>query len=100
IVIREPPVETKSKGKEKEKVDVARGTEKPPSVEKITPTITSKGTSDKPGVPDVTEDDSTESESESWEQDEESDDDNQEEEEVDQENKSEDDEIESDEDTL
>ncbi|GKC60622.1 hypothetical protein Tco_1088220, partial [Tanacetum coccineum] len=25
IVIREPPVETKSKGKEKEKVDVARG---------------------------------------------------------------------------
>ncbi|GJW42072.1 hypothetical protein Tco_0070871 [Tanacetum coccineum] len=68
--------------------------EKPPSVEKITPTVTS----DKLGVPDVTEDDSTESESESWEQDEESDDDNQEEEEVDQENESEDDEIESDED--
>ncbi|GJR35642.1 hypothetical protein Tco_1211326 [Tanacetum coccineum] len=37
--------------------------EKPPSVEKITPTVTSKGTGDKPGVPDVTEDDSTESES-------------------------------------
>ncbi|GJX64542.1 hypothetical protein Tco_0298885 [Tanacetum coccineum] len=105
IVIREPPVETKSKGKEKEKVDVARGkgiellsevaltekaqlkevrkkslrdfhkthpsgsgtgAEKPPSVEKITPTVTSEGTGDKPGVPDVTEDDSTESESESW----------------------------------
>ncbi|GJX09794.1 hypothetical protein Tco_0199653 [Tanacetum coccineum] len=105
IVIREPPVETKSKGKEKEKVDVAHGkgiellsevaltekaqlkevrkkslrdfhkthpsgsgtvAEKPPSVEKITPTITSEGTGDKPGVPDVTEDDSTESESESW----------------------------------
>ncbi|GKG37129.1 hypothetical protein Tco_0447302, partial [Tanacetum coccineum] len=40
-------------------------TEKPPSVEKITPTVTSEGTSDKPRVPDVTEDDSTESESES-----------------------------------
>ncbi|GJU43601.1 hypothetical protein Tco_1200867 [Tanacetum coccineum] len=40
--------------------------EKPPSVEKITPTVTSKGTGDKPGVPDVTNDDSSESESESW----------------------------------
>ncbi|GKC31685.1 hypothetical protein Tco_1038979 [Tanacetum coccineum] len=40
--------------------------EKPPSVEKITPTIISKGTGDKPGVPDVTNDDSSESESESW----------------------------------
>ncbi|GJR66984.1 hypothetical protein Tco_0013049 [Tanacetum coccineum] len=38
----------------------------PLSVEKITPTITSEGTDDKPRVPDVTEDDSTESESESW----------------------------------
>ncbi|GKB35610.1 hypothetical protein Tco_0880552 [Tanacetum coccineum] len=83
IVIREPPVETKSKGKEKEKVDVAHGkgiellsevaltkkaqlkevrkkslrdfhkthpsgsgtvAEKPLSVEKITPTVTSEGT--------------------------------------------------------
>ncbi|GJT59583.1 hypothetical protein Tco_1003116 [Tanacetum coccineum] len=42
------------------------GAQKPPSVEKITPTVTSKGTSDKPRVPDVTEDDSTKSESESW----------------------------------
>ncbi|GJV75172.1 hypothetical protein Tco_1506756 [Tanacetum coccineum] len=66
IVIRESPVETKSKGKEKEKVDVACGAKKPPSVEKTTPTITSEGTGDKPGVPDVTEDDSIESESESW----------------------------------
>ncbi|GJS49528.1 hypothetical protein Tco_0599649 [Tanacetum coccineum] len=105
IVIREPPVETKSKGKEKEKVDVAYGkgiellsevaltekaqlkkvrkkslrdfhkthasgsgtvAKKPPSVEKITPTVTSEGTGDKPGVLDVTKDDSTESESESW----------------------------------
>ncbi|GJU14046.1 hypothetical protein Tco_1136442, partial [Tanacetum coccineum] len=105
IVIREPPVEAKSKGKEKEKVDVAHGkgiellsevalsektqlkgmrkkslrdfhmthpsgsdtgAKKPLSVKKITPTVTSKGTGDKPGVPDVTEDDSIESESESW----------------------------------
>nr|GEY29782.1 hypothetical protein [Tanacetum cinerariifolium] len=40
--------------------------EKPPRVDKITPTITSEGTGDKPGVPNVTEDDSTESELESW----------------------------------
>ncbi|GJT04793.1 hypothetical protein Tco_0839255 [Tanacetum coccineum] len=60
-----------------------------PSFEKITPTVISEGTDDKPGVPD---------ENESEEQDEESDDDNQEEEEVDQGNESEDDEIESDED--
>ncbi|GKE03763.1 hypothetical protein Tco_1395781 [Tanacetum coccineum] len=105
IVIREPHVETKSKRKEKEKVDVAHGkgiellsevalskkaqmkearmkclrdfhkthpsgsgtvTEKPPSVEKITPTITSEGTCDKPRVPDVTNDDSSKSESKSW----------------------------------
>ncbi|GJY22217.1 hypothetical protein Tco_0394783 [Tanacetum coccineum] len=35
-------------------------------LKEITPTVTSEGTGDKPGVPDVTEDDSTESESESW----------------------------------
>ncbi|GKC18655.1 hypothetical protein Tco_1020805, partial [Tanacetum coccineum] len=102
IVIREPPIETKSKRKEKEKVDVAHGkgiellsevalsektqmkevrkkslrdfhkthpsssgmvAEKPPSVEKITPTVTSEGTGDKPGVLDVTNDDSSKSES-------------------------------------
>ncbi|GJT57256.1 retrovirus-related pol polyprotein from transposon TNT 1-94 [Tanacetum coccineum] len=39
---------------------------KPPSVDKITPTVTSEETGDKPGVPDVTEDDSIESEYESW----------------------------------
>ncbi|GJV49991.1 hypothetical protein Tco_1440203 [Tanacetum coccineum] len=105
IVIREPTVETKSKRKEKEKVDVAYGkgiellsdvalteeaqmkevrkkslrefhktypsgsgigSKKPPSVEKIPPTVTSEGTGDKPGVPDVTNDDSSESESGSW----------------------------------
>ncbi|GKE58655.1 hypothetical protein Tco_1497840, partial [Tanacetum coccineum] len=137
IVIREPPVETKSKGKEIEKVDVVYGkgiellsevalaekaqlkevrkkslrdfhkthpsssgtiAKKPPSVEKIIPTVLSEGTGDKPGVPDVTKDNSTESEYVSWEQDEEYDDDNQEEEEVDQENEFEDDDIESDED--
>ncbi|GJW06200.1 hypothetical protein Tco_1568623, partial [Tanacetum coccineum] len=126
IVIREPPVETKSKGKEKEKVDVAYGkgiellfevalTEKaqlkevrkkslrdfhkthhsgsgtivedPPSIEKITPTITSEGIGDKPEVPDVTKDDSTKPKNDSeeqacdLEQEEESDDDDQEEEE-------------------
>ncbi|GKC89612.1 hypothetical protein Tco_1150261 [Tanacetum coccineum] len=65
---------------------------KPPSVDKITPTVTSEGTGDKPGVPDVTEDDSTESESDEQEnekedqvsdseQEEESKDDDQEEEE-------------------
>nr|GEV19200.1 integrase, catalytic region, zinc finger, CCHC-type, peptidase aspartic, catalytic [Tanacetum cinerariifolium] len=40
--------------------------ETPPSVEKIKSLVTSKGTGDKPRVPDVTKDDSTESESESW----------------------------------
>ncbi|GKA42179.1 hypothetical protein Tco_0734839 [Tanacetum coccineum] len=40
--------------------------EKPPSVVKITPTITSEGIADKPRVPDVTNDDSYESEYESW----------------------------------
>ncbi|GKB03699.1 hypothetical protein Tco_0831842, partial [Tanacetum coccineum] len=39
--------------------------EKHPSVDKITPTVTSEGTGDKPRVPDVTEDDSTKSEFES-----------------------------------
>ncbi|GKC85405.1 hypothetical protein Tco_1141122 [Tanacetum coccineum] len=105
VVIKEAPVETKSKSKEKKKVDVTRGkgieflskvaltketqmkevrkkslrdfhkthpsgsgtvSKKPPSVDKITPTVISKGTGDKLGVPDVTEDDSTESESETW----------------------------------
>ncbi|GKC81088.1 hypothetical protein Tco_1136805 [Tanacetum coccineum] len=55
--------------------------EKPPSIDRITPTVTSEGTSDKPGILDVTKDDSTESEFESWEQEEESKDDDQEEEE-------------------
>ncbi|GKA38116.1 hypothetical protein Tco_0724681 [Tanacetum coccineum] len=131
VVIGEAPVETKSKSKEKEMVEVTRrkGIEllsevalteeaqvkevrkkslrdfhkthpsgsgmvdvKPPSVNKITPTIISEGTGDKLGVLDVTEDDSTESESDEQEneseeqvsdseQEEESEDDDQEEEE-------------------
>ncbi|GKG09328.1 hypothetical protein Tco_0338074, partial [Tanacetum coccineum] len=40
--------------------------EDPPSIAKITPTVTSEGNGDKPGVLDVTKDDSSESESESW----------------------------------
>ncbi|GJX70550.1 hypothetical protein Tco_0307721 [Tanacetum coccineum] len=140
IVIKEPPVETKSKRKEKEKVDVAHGKgiellsevalseksqikearkkslryfhkthpsgsgtidEKPPSVEKITPTITSEGTGDKLRVPDVTNDDSSESESDDEQeldskQNEESNNDDQEQEDFNQENESEDDEMKSD----
>ncbi|GJW17521.1 integrase, catalytic region, zinc finger, CCHC-type containing protein [Tanacetum coccineum] len=135
IVIREPLVETKSKRKEKEKVDVAHGkgirllyelalskkaqmkearmkslrdfhktypsgsgtvAKKPPSVEKITPIVASEGTGDKPGVPDVTNDDSSERESESWGNDE--DDSNNEQESSDEsKNESEDDEMKSDE---
>ncbi|GJX40601.1 hypothetical protein Tco_0255591 [Tanacetum coccineum] len=103
IVIKEPPMETKSKGKEEVNVARVKGIEllsdvalteeaqmkevrkkslrnfhktypsgsgtvakNPQSVDKIIPTVTSEGTGDKTGVPDVTEDDSTESESESW----------------------------------
>nr|GEV60571.1 hypothetical protein [Tanacetum cinerariifolium] len=102
IVIREPPVETKSKRKEKVDVTHRKGikllskvalteeahmkevrkkslryfhklhlsgsgtaAEKPPRVDKITLPVTSEGTSDKPGVLDVTKDESTESKSES-----------------------------------
>ncbi|GKB17363.1 hypothetical protein Tco_0851286, partial [Tanacetum coccineum] len=80
VVIREAHVETKSKSKEKKKslrdfhktYPSGSGTiaEKPQSVNKITPTVTSEGTGDKLGVPNLTEDDSTKSESESWENDE------------------------------
>nr|GEW75331.1 reverse transcriptase domain-containing protein [Tanacetum cinerariifolium] len=77
IVVYEAPVETQFK--RKEKVDVPRGkgiethpsgscmiVETPPSVEKTKSLVTSEGTGDKPGVLDVTKDDSTETESESW----------------------------------
>ncbi|GKE23307.1 hypothetical protein Tco_1434819 [Tanacetum coccineum] len=145
IIIRELPVETKSKRKEKEKVDVAHGkgiellsevalskkaqmkearmkslrefhktcpsgfgtvAEEPPSVEKITPTVTSEGTGndeDDNNNEQESSDESSKQENESEEeeldseQDEESDDDDQEEEEFDHENESEDDEMKSDE---
>ncbi|GKB29254.1 hypothetical protein Tco_0868655, partial [Tanacetum coccineum] len=41
-----------------------------PSAAKIKPSVTNKGTDAKPGVPDVTKEESTESESESWGKDE------------------------------
>ncbi|GKA50801.1 integrase, catalytic region, zinc finger, CCHC-type containing protein [Tanacetum coccineum] len=74
VVIREAPMDTKSKNERSKKEELKKthpsgsGTvaEKPPSVDNITPTITSEGTGDKPRVPDVIEDDSTECESESW----------------------------------
>ncbi|GJY81985.1 hypothetical protein Tco_0494736 [Tanacetum coccineum] len=90
IVIREPPVETKSKRKEKEKVDVAH----------------EKGIGndeDDKNNEQESSDESNKQENESEEQeldseqDGESDDDDQEEEEFDQENESEDDEMKSDE---
>ncbi|GJW54062.1 hypothetical protein Tco_0098147 [Tanacetum coccineum] len=74
IVFRETLVKTKSTGKEK--VDVSCGKSihllsavalaEKAQLKEITPTITSEGTGDKLGVPDVTEDDSIKSESESW----------------------------------
>ncbi|GKD63946.1 hypothetical protein Tco_1306054, partial [Tanacetum coccineum] len=130
IVIRDPAMETKSKRKEKEKVDVAHvkgikllsdvtlteeaqmkevckkslrdfhktnpsgsGTvaEDPPSAAKITPPVIIEGTGDIPGVPDVTNDDSSKSESESWGNDE---DDKEEYEDVDQEENKDDDDLE------
>ncbi|GJS62604.1 hypothetical protein Tco_0657388 [Tanacetum coccineum] len=78
-------------------------TEDLPRVAKITPTVISEGTGDKPGVPDVTNDDSSESETESWGNDEDDSNDEQvssdeaKEEEFDQEKESEDDEMKSDE---
>nr|GEW11858.1 retrovirus-related Pol polyprotein from transposon 17.6 [Tanacetum cinerariifolium] len=73
IVIREPHVETQSKRKDESLRDFHKSrpsgsglvAENPPSVEKITPPVTSKGTGDKPRVLDVTKDESTESESKS-----------------------------------
>ncbi|GKF04415.1 hypothetical protein Tco_0035083, partial [Tanacetum coccineum] len=78
VVIREAPVETKSKSKEKEKVDVTRGkgiellSEVALTEEAQMKEVRKKSLRDfhkthlsGSGVPDVTEDDSTESESES-----------------------------------
>ncbi|GJR98065.1 hypothetical protein Tco_0270239 [Tanacetum coccineum] len=110
IIIKEPPVETNSnEGSKNESLrdfhknhSSGSGTvlEKPPSVEKIRPTVISEGTGDKPGVPDVTNDDSFESKSESWGNDE--DDSNNEQESSDeinkQENESEEQELDSEQD--
>ncbi|GJW08616.1 hypothetical protein Tco_1571039, partial [Tanacetum coccineum] len=109
IVIREPPVETKSKGKEKEKVDVAHGkriellSEVDLTKKALLKEVRKKSLKDfhkthpsGSGVPDVTENDSTESESESWGNDE--DDSNNEQESSDEsKNESEDDDLKSDE---
>nr|GEU59911.1 hypothetical protein [Tanacetum cinerariifolium] len=70
--------------------------EKPPSVKKITPLVTSEGTGDKIRVPNVTKDESTESESESLGNDE---DDSKNEEGSEQENDSEEHELDSEQDT-
>ncbi|GJV28699.1 hypothetical protein Tco_1385147 [Tanacetum coccineum] len=58
VVIRETPEMPLSK--KKEKVDVTRG------AVKIIPSVTSEGTGVKLGVPDVTKEESSESEAESW----------------------------------
>nr|GEW77801.1 retrotransposon protein, putative, Ty1-copia subclass [Tanacetum cinerariifolium] len=72
--------------------------QKPPKVYKITLPVTSEGSGDKPGVPDVTKDESTESESESWgnDKDDSNDENDSEKEGKDKENKSDDDETPSD----
>ncbi|GKF09574.1 hypothetical protein Tco_0043798, partial [Tanacetum coccineum] len=115
VVIRDTPVESSSK--RKEKVDVIKGkgielssevaltqetqfeevrrksmrdfykshpsgsgvtTKKSPSSTKAKPSIAWEGTGDKPGVPDVTEEESSESEAKSWGKDEDNSNDNQE----------------------
>ncbi|GJX73496.1 hypothetical protein Tco_0312091 [Tanacetum coccineum] len=106
IVLREAHVETKSKRKEKVNVTRGKGIEllsevafiKEAQMKEITPTVTSKGTGVKPGFPDVTKDDSTESESESWgnDEDEGNDDNDSVSEGNDEENESDDDETQSD----
>ncbi|GKF51982.1 hypothetical protein Tco_0148449, partial [Tanacetum coccineum] len=73
VVMRDTPVESLSKKKEKVK-DSSKCTGKvtkiPPSAAKTKPAVTNEGTGAKLRVPDVTEDDSTESEAESWGRDE------------------------------
>nr|GEX34761.1 hypothetical protein [Tanacetum cinerariifolium]GEZ16340.1 hypothetical protein [Tanacetum cinerariifolium] len=75
--------------------------EKPPRVDKITLLVTSEGTGDKPGVLDVTKDESTESESETWgnDEDDSNDKNDSENEGRDEENKSDDDKTPSDSET-
>ncbi|GKA06834.1 retrovirus-related pol polyprotein from transposon TNT 1-94 [Tanacetum coccineum] len=66
VVLRDTPVKTMSKRKEKEEFEGLIVTKTTPSATKIKPSVINKGTGVKPGVPDVTEEESTESEDESW----------------------------------
>ncbi|GJU68779.1 hypothetical protein Tco_1255038 [Tanacetum coccineum] len=78
VVIRETPVMSLSKKKEKMTIEKHKGIDllskvaltKEARVAKIKPSITNEGTGAKPGVPDVTEEESTESVAESWGRDE------------------------------
>ncbi|GJX64741.1 hypothetical protein Tco_0299084, partial [Tanacetum coccineum] len=78
VVIRETPVKSLSKKKEKMTVEKRKGIDLLSKVAlteeahaaKIKPSITNEGTGVKPGVPDVTEEESTKSEAESWGKDE------------------------------
>ncbi|GKD45627.1 hypothetical protein Tco_1270272, partial [Tanacetum coccineum] len=87
VVIRETPVKSLSKKKEKMTCEEVRKkslrdfnkthpsgsgtvTKIAPSAAKIKPSITNEGTGVKSGVPDVTEEESTKSEAKSWERDE------------------------------
>ncbi|GJZ90087.1 hypothetical protein Tco_0662014 [Tanacetum coccineum] len=73
VIIRETPVNSKKSMRDFYKTHL-RGsgtvTKITPSAAKIKPSITNEGTGVKPGVPDVTEEESTESEAESWGKDE------------------------------
>ncbi|GKA42560.1 retrovirus-related pol polyprotein from transposon TNT 1-94 [Tanacetum coccineum] len=67
VFIRDNSVESSSKRKEKTHPSGSGTvTKSAPSATKIKPLVTNKGTGAKPGVPDVTEYESTESEAESW----------------------------------
>ncbi|GJX88928.1 hypothetical protein Tco_0340942 [Tanacetum coccineum] len=113
VVIKETP--EKSSSKRKEKYEEVRKkslrdfhkthpsgsgtvTKIAPSAAKIKPSVTNEGTGVKPGVPDVTEEESTESEAESWGNDEVDSNDNHDSsgEDNDQENESDDDKTQSD----
>ncbi|GKD87539.1 hypothetical protein Tco_1358693, partial [Tanacetum coccineum] len=74
VVLRDTHVVSSSKKTEKVNVDRGKGIEllfevaltEETQMKEIKPSITNEGTGDKPGVPDVTEEESTESEAGSW----------------------------------
>ncbi|GJU09834.1 hypothetical protein Tco_1132230 [Tanacetum coccineum] len=71
VVLRDTPVETTSKRKEKTHPSGSDTvTKTAPSAAKIKPSVTNEGTGVKPEVPDVTEEESTKSKVESWGKDE------------------------------